>query len=182
MNQYYNDELQHFGVKGMKWGHRKARPMAPAGSLRRKTLDGLADMGGWAGLSGVAARRAGYGTKNHGAKKAAAPATRPAPKPKAKPQVQTQIDPAKAAKQEAARKKAVKKVIGTIAKQTVAGVAMTAAGKAMQKRGQTAVGDMLVAGGAGLLAGTAVGTIAGGSLAIANNRRIKKQQAQARYR
>lgn len=183
---YYNgtfvpeNELKHYGIPGMKWGHRKARPLAPTGSLRRKALDGLADMGGWAGLSGVAARRAGYGTKNHGAKKAAAPATRPAPKPKPKPQAPKQMDPAKAARVEAARKKAVKKVIARAAGQTVAGIAMTAAGRAMQKRGQSAVGEILSVGGLSLLGGTAVGAVAGGSLAIANKRRIKKQQAQYR--
>lgn len=31
-----DDELMHYGIKGMKWGHRKARPEGGSGKPRKK--------------------------------------------------------------------------------------------------------------------------------------------------
>lgn len=174
-----NNELQHFGVKGMKWGHRKIRGHAGPGVYATKKRQLAGDKRDLERLNNGQHLSAGVTKKRqavYDARDKKALENRIAKNESVLKNKEQQ----KAARAEAKRKQAVKKVIARAAGQTVAGIAMTAAGRAMQNKGKSAVGEILSVGGLSLLGGTAVGAVAGGSLAIANNRRIKKQQAQYR--
>lgn len=200
---YYDDELKHYGIKGMRCGHRK-KYYNDDGSLNAR---GQARQTMRDSKSAYKMAKKAYGksydkaalysmnrpiTSRYGKRKEKSDAlwndakakSKQADKAKAQYKkakqdyelAKTGISDPKAAKKEVARRKAVNNLVMRAAGQTVAGIAMTAAGRAMTSKGKSFVGEHLTVAGASLLAGTAVGGIAGVAAAASNKKRRDKQQ------
>ena len=166
---YNNDYLQHYGVKGMKWGKRMARGHAGPGIYltRKRQLAGdkrdleRLNKGEHLSVGLTKKRQAAYDARDKAALE----------KRIAKNEAHFKAKADKKAERAKKGSSATANVLKTIGKQTAKGVLTTTAGIALRKSGAELAGTFLTAYGAGTLAGTALG----GTMGLVAARKIDKR-------
>lgn len=189
MNLYYETELYHYGIPGMKWGKRKAQARADYKSARRKALgdyydkvDPLEKDFDWTKKDGGLSNKAKAGIA------------------KADKEYKTAINKAKSDYKTAkanikAEKKAYEKEqliahpykeIGKQAKKqilagSIVSITGTVAGALLVRKGHDYAGTLLKEGSKGVMYGTVTGTAVGTAASIGIVK-VKKMMAKSRIK